>query len=233
MAGVETGAIWEQSRRSRAQRVRRVCERLESAFGRPRLGNPADPLDDLVFIIISNKTAPVVAERTYQRVKTRFPTWDAVLSARPSVLRRLLNPAGLSNVKASQLRAALGQIRSSLGTCDLEPLNRMSVESAETFLVSLPGVSEKVAKCVMMYALGAAVLPVDGHVHRISSRLGWTARRRLDQCHAELEALVPAIRRFAFHVDCIALGRSVCRPQKPLCGQCPIASHCAYAASRN
>jgi hypothetical protein len=101
----KTGEIWERPRRVRAQIVRRVCEALEREYGRPRLGNPEDPLDDLVYIIVSNKTSPAVAHRTYARVKWEFETWADALVSPPSVLQSILGPAGLSTVKSQQIWA--------------------------------------------------------------------------------------------------------------------------------
>lgn len=231
MALVLTGAIWRKVPRVRAQIVRRVCEALEVTYGRPRLGNPEDPLDDLVYTIISNKTSPEMAARTYGRIKRRFRTWDELVASGPTVLRRLLRPTGLSTVKSAQIRGALSKIATDFGSCNLDGLRGLPEQKAQDYLVVLPGVSEKVAKCVMMYTMDANVLPVDAHVHRIAKRLGWTTRKRPDQSHGELEALIPPKRRYAFHVECIAHGRAVCRPRRPACDRCCISHHCEHHES--
>jgi len=223
-----TGTILGQPARVRAQVVRRVCETFAKNYGKPRLGNPRKPLEDLVYIIISNKTSTEMAISTYRNVRDTFPSWADVLSSHHSVLRSVLEPAGLSKVKSKQIRAAMRKIKNDFGSCSLDALKRRSEREIEQYLVSLPGVSEKVAKCVMMFTLNGDVLPVDAHVHRIATRLGWTARKRADQCHNELEALIPPKRRYAFHVDCIVHGRSICRPNQPRCGQCCISRYCEY-----
>ena len=223
-----SGPIWGESPRRRGQIVRRVCEALGAAYGTPRLGNPKRPVDDLVYIMLSNKTAPRTAARVYSRMKQRFPSWQHLLDVRPSALRSLLRPAGLSRVKSTQLRRAVQKIVSDFGRCSLHDLASRPVEDAEAYLTSLPGVSLKVAKCVVMYTLGAHVLPVDAHVHRVAGRLGWTARKRADQCHEELELLVPPHRRFGLHVGCVSHGRKVCRPARPLCEMCCIRAYCRY-----
>lgn len=223
-----TGAIWDKAPRARAQIVRRVCEALEGEYGRPDLGNPENPTDDLIYIIVSNKTSPKTAERTFLAVKRAFATWEEVIASPSSALQSLLHPAGLATVKAQQIRAAIQRIEGDFGSFDLHRLRLRPESEVQAYLVGLPGVSEKVAKCVMMYTMGAKVLPVDSHVHRISRRLGWTARKRADQCHGELEALVPPHRRYAFHVDCILHGRSVCRPRKAACERCCISRHCTF-----
>lgn len=223
-----TGPIWRNSPVMRKQVVTRVTRSLELEYGLPRFGNPSDPVSDLVYIILSNKTIPSMAQTTYRRLRRRFKTWDAVLHSPPATLRGILRQAGLSAVKSKHIRGALRKITSDFGSCSLRRLARLEQADAEGYLVSLPGVSDKVAKCVLMYTMNARVLPVDGHVHRVAVRLGWTKRKRADQCHEELEALVPPDKRYAFHVDCIAHGRLICRPRSPFCGKCCINRYCAY-----
>lgn len=228
-----TGAIWQEPPRVRAQIVRRVCERLKQTHGTPRLGNPNDPLDDLVFIILSNKTTPKLAETTYQTLKSEFRTWEELrLGCTYSKLTSLIRRAGLGRVKAAQLLGLLNKLAADFGSCTLAPLRSLSEDAALRYLTSLPGVSDKVARCVLMYSLEGKVLPVDAHVHRIARRLGWTARRRSDQCHEELEVLLPPDRRFAFHVDCVLHGRATCRPSNPVCEACSISRYCTYYRSR-
>lgn len=224
----KTGAIWRASPKKRKSAVSTVCQTLIGAYGRPRFGNPSDPLDDLIYIMLSNKTSPGSARAAYQRLRRRFRTWDDVSTAPIAALRSILKPAGLSKIKSKQIRAALRAIKNKFGACDLWPLKRFSVESAQNCLVALPGVSEKVAKCVMIYTLNFPVLPVDAHVHRIARRLGWTNRRRADQCHPELEALIPPSFRHGFHVGCIAHGRQICRPNNPLCDRCCVSRYCDF-----
>jgi len=220
--------ISANSARSKSQIVRRVCEALELEYGRPRHGNPKDPLDDLISIMLSNKTGPAMAGTVYRELKTRFDTWDDVLSRPASTLERMLRPAGLSRIRSSQIRSTLKRIRSDFTSCNLDGLRKLSPSEAQSYLTSLAGVSDKVAKCVLMYTCGAEVLPVDSHVHRVATRLGWTVRKRADQCHEELEALVPPYRRYAFHVDCVAHGRLVCRPANPSCSTCCVKRYCYY-----
>jgi endonuclease III len=224
--------IMNLSKRSRAQLVRRVCEALEARYRHPRHGNPKNALDDLIYIILSNKTGPNMAASVYSELKQRFETWDDVVKRGNSVLERVLRPAGLSRIKSTQIRSALRQIRSDFGSCTLRRMAKLPTRDAQSYLTSLPGVSDKVAKCVLIYACGRQVLPVDGHVHRITRRLGWTVRKRADQCHCELESLVPPQRRYAFHVNCVAHGRLICRPSDPNCRDCCISRYCQYNRQR-
>jgi endonuclease-3 len=228
MTCVQSGPIWNSPPTVRTRKVKRVCQKLEQAYGRPRLGNPRNPVDDLVYIVLSNKTSPQVARKIYQQLKDTYPNWQQLLDAPIVNVRRILRPGGLSRVKSNQIRSALRRISKDWGQIRLIQLRQYLPQDAEAYLTSLPGVSEKVAKCVMMYTLGFDVLPVDTHVHRVATRLGWTHRKRADQCHAELEALVKPSRRFAFHVNSICHGREVCTSSKPSCHSCLIQRYCNY-----
>jgi endonuclease III len=201
---------------------------LEKTYGKPRLGNPEDPLDDLIYVLLSNKTPPDRARAVYERLQDRFPTWDEVVKADSSEVVSLLRPAGFAMKRASQIRASLERLESDFGVLSLDALNGFSREEAYGYLTSLPGVSDKVAKCVMMYTLNFDVLPVDVHVHRVARRLGWTTVERPEQDLGRLERVVPPKRRFTFHVGCVSHGRALCRATRPNCPPCPLKKHCEY-----
>lgn len=227
-----TGSIWQKSAKERSQIVGKVCKRLFDFYGTSRLGNPKDPVSDLIFIIVSNKTTSEMAKLIYKRIKEEFGDWDSLIKS-PSnqrKLRMLLRPAGLSRIKSKQIWYSLNQIKRDFGKCSLQEIKRKDDAEVHNYLIALPGVSDKVAKCVMMYTMGRQVLPVDAHVHRVTRRLGWTSRKRADQSHEELEALVAPTYRYNFHVNCIQHGRMICLPQIPICNICPVNRYCEYYA---
>ena len=120
----------------------------------------------------------------------------------------------------------LRRLREELGAVSLAALGRMNTEEAEGFLLSLRGVSRKVAKCVLMYSLDREVLPVDVHVHRVSSRLGMKVKRRPDTSQELIEGVIPPKLRYCYHVNAVAHGRAVCRPRSPRCSDCCIRELC-------
>lgn len=201
---------------------------MERTYGRPRLGNPRDPLDDLVYVLLSNKTPPERARAVYERLRDEFSDWSEVVEADSSKVISLLKPAGFAVKRAGQIKASLQKVEDDFGTRSLDALNEFSREEAHDYLTSLPGVSDKVAKCVMMYTLDFDVLPVDVHVHRVARRLGWSIVDRPEQDKGRLEHIVPPKRRFSFHVDCVSHGRALCRATRPNCPPCPLKKHCEY-----
>lgn len=221
-------AFSRRSRQSRGQIVRHVCDRLEATYGCPRHGNPRVAIDDLIYIILSNRSHFRASREVFKRLKCRKEGWGAVRKLGPKKLALILRPLGLSTIRAHQLSATLNDLHRDFGDCTLRPLYRLPDVDVQNYLENLPGVSTKVAKCVMLYTMGRQVLPVDTHVYRLSRRLGWVTKNRADQCHGELESLVPPQRRNAYHVCAIAHGRSVCRPSGPDCANCELRRYCEY-----
>jgi endonuclease III len=232
IATVKTGRIWQRPASSRARTISAVCDTLAASYPVSRLGNPREPLADLIYITISNRTAPGQAHAAYKALRAAVPRWTDLLHVPADTLLAALRPAGLSAVKAAFIRGIAENLHCSFKRVTLAPLKRMSDERRLEFLTALPGVSDKVARCVMMYCFASPVLPVDVHVHRLASRLGWTSRKRADQSHAELEALIPARHRMRFHVNAILHGRAVCASANPKCADCVLRNYCHYRERR-
>jgi endonuclease III len=214
-------------------RVIDVCSALELCYGSPRLGNPTQPEDELVYAMLSSRSSPEIAVRVYQALKARFATWDDFLHSPSKVTAQVLQPAGLWRLRNQQIRRALRTVRRTFGEQGLISLRSWPQDRAEKFLLTLPGVSKKVAKCIMLYTLDFAVLPVDIHVHRISKRLGWTSKNRPDLSQKELEQMVPPDLRYGFHVNCVAHGRLICCPLAPTCDDCCLSFLCPSARGRS
>ena len=124
-------------------------------------------------------------------------------------------------------------LRGRFGRATLQPLRHMTTVDAHVFLVALPGVGDKVAKCVLMYSLGREVLPVDAHVHRVCARLGFKVKKRPDTSQEMIETAVPAPLRYGLHVNAVAHGRAVCRPKNPRCAECCVSEWCAFLRRRS
>jgi endonuclease III len=211
--------------------IRKVCRALESAYGSPRHGNPRNPLDDLVYIILSTRTRDSSFVNTFRLLKETFPNWNGLFPKHGPKLARILAPGGLGKLKARQIMHIIAELRTRFGVATLGSLAKMTDTEAELFLTSLPGVGPKIAKCVLMYTSNRRVLPVDVHVHRVATRLGVRTKRRPDTSQQLIESAVPPDLRYSFHVNAIAHGRAVCFSQHPHCGECPISKWCQYHKS--
>ena len=221
-----------ESAPSSACRMEEIERRLRLAYGQPRHFNPSDPLDDLVFLVLSRMTQEIKYVRTYSRLRDALSTWHAVRDAPTDELEALIHEAGLAPTKAAQIQAILTAVEAREGRLSLHRLHTMTDDDVEQYLVSLPGVARKTALCVMLYALGRDVLPVDTHVWRVAQRLGlapkgmWSERRG-----RVLEAAVPRELRGSLHVTMIAHGRRVCGARAPMCESCALLDLCPTAGA--
>ena len=210
--------------------IQEIERRLRKAYGQPRHFNPADPIDDLIFLVLSRMTQEIKYVRTYTRLRDTLSTWHAVRDAPPDELEALIHEAGLAPTKSAQIQAILAEIEAREGRLSLHRLRAMADDEVERYLTSLPGVARKTALCVMLYTLERAVLPVDTHVWRVAQRLdlapagGWSEGRG-----RALEAAVPTALRGSLHMTMIAHGRQVCRARRPSCEICVLADLCPAA----
>ncbi len=206
--------------------VSKICEVLRGTYSVTSLGNKRNPLDEYLFILLSLRTHEKGLEASYRGFKEAFPSWTAAARATANQIAKAIETGGLSRQKAQRIRKALRHIKEEFGEVSLRKLRRMTQEDAERFLLALPGVGLKSARCIMMYSLGFEILPVDVHVSRISTRLGWVPKAGSTVHHRLLEDIIPPALRFAFHVCCVQHGRAVCRGQYPKCEICCLSDHC-------
>ncbi len=212
-------------------RIERIHQRLVEAYGEPEW-TPRDPLAVLVSTILSQNTNDLNRDRAYERLRERFPTWEAVRDAPVEELVAAIRPAGLAPTKAPRIQETLRRIWAERGEFSLDFLADMPLEAARAWLLSIPGIGPKTAAIVLLFAFGRPAFPVDTHIHRVSRRLGLIpARATREQAHTLLEALIPPDLYYPLHLNLIALGRDVCHPRKPECGRCVLRDECDFYAS--
>jgi endonuclease III len=213
-------------------RVSQIVAALHNDYGERDLGNSPDPIEELVYISLTRQTHYQNARRSWDAVqKAGGP--EALVSMPEEQIAAMLRPSGFSRQKARWIKRSLEIVRERMGALCLAGTARWSDDEVETFLRSLPGISIKSAKCIMLYSMGRKVLPVDTHVRRLATRIGLVgAPISKQRIHRELEALVSANDRFGFHVNSIWHGRAVCTALRPRCNDCVLRPHCDLGGSR-
>jgi endonuclease III len=212
------GGIGEVQRRLRAE---------QGAF----IPKPVLPIiDEVVATVLSQHTSDTNSGRAFAQLKDRFPSWEQVAAAPAGQVADAIRCGGIADQKARRIQQILTAISGREGRIDLGRLQDLDDAAARAYLESLPGVGPKTAACVLTFAMGRAAFPVDTHVHRVATRLGWLPRgTSADRAHRLLEPMVPAGIRYDLHVAMISHGRTVCRAQRPRCGACVLHDLCAYA----
>ncbi len=204
---------------------------LEAAYGARRWSSNGDALSTLVGTILSQHTSDTNTDRAFASLRRRFPDWSAVRDAPVAEVADAIRSGGLADVKAPRIQRVLRDLTGDDGTPRLPDLAPMPLPVARSTLTALHGVGPKTASCVLLFALGMPALPVDTHVHRVSLRLGLIPPgTSADAAHAMLERLVGADRDrvYAFHLNAIAHGRTVCLARAPRCAVCPLQECCDY-----
>ncbi|PWB53906.1 MAG: hypothetical protein C3F13_08355 [Anaerolineales bacterium] len=208
--------------------VDKITDELVRSFGRPSLGNRPDPFEELLYIILSSRTPPNNYSTAFESLLRQFPDHDDLGSARIEDVSDAIKLGGLQHKKASYIIESSAKLNKLFGTVTLEPLRKMTRDEVEKLLTSLPGISLKTARCVMVYSLDIPVFPVDVHCFRVSKRLGWAkeGEKLTDKNVNKLQASIPEKYRKDLHVGMIMLSRTYCTPKSPKCESCPIVLYC-------
>ncbi len=207
----------------------RALDRVFGGAARDRRRKPPDVLDSLMRTILSQNTTDENRDRAYERLRERFPTWEAVMEARPGEVKDAIRVAGLANQKGPNMQAFLRWLKSKRGELSLDFIRDLPEDRAIRTLTRHRGVGIKTAYIVLAFACDMDLCAVDTHVHRILRRVGIIDEGcSREKAHTELAPLIPKGKARAFHVNLIDFGKTICTARNPACETCPIARMCRY-----
>jgi endonuclease III len=209
--------------------IMEVQRRLRAAQGpfvpKPRLA----VIDEIIATVLSQHTSDRNSERAFAQLKAKFPAWEQVLEAEPHQVAEAIRSGGIADQKARRIQRILAEIRQREGGIDLSSLDELDDDAVEEYLTSLPGVGPKTAACALVFSMGRAAFPVDVHVHRIVTRLGWLPPgTTADKAYRILNPAIPSGIRYDLHLALITHGRTVCKAQRPRCDDCVLRDLCPY-----
>ncbi|NBU64130.1 MAG: endonuclease III [Chloroflexia bacterium] len=202
---------------------------LDEFYGIRQWRPGRDAVDELVLTILSQNTTDRNSGRAFHELKRTYPSWHAVCDATESELAHVIRVAGLADTKAPRIQAVLRHLARDYGRFSLDFLAKMTPNAAQAWLTDHPGIGPKTAACVLLFAFGMAVVPVDTHIGRVAHRLGIVATQNPVKAQQLLEQLVPDARKYAFHMHFIQLGRLICHARSPQCVKCPLIHRCPSA----
>ncbi len=218
-------------RRRRRRLADVVLERLGERYDHPTWAGPrVDTVSELILTILSQNTADTNSFRAFTALRDRYASWDDVLASPTDELEEVLRPGGLAPTKSRRIQHVLAEVHdTTVGTWDLGFLGEWPLEEARAWLLGLEGIGRKTASIILLFNFGRPAMPVDTHVHRVTSRLGLLPPKTpLDRAHDLLEAALAPDEMYPFHVETIRHGRDTCRAPRPICALCPLTDVCAY-----
>jgi endonuclease-3 len=194
----------------------------------PDLAHP-EPLDGLILTVLSQHTNDRNRDAAFARLKERYPAWEDAAAAGYKAVEDAVRPAGLAPTKAGRILEILKIVREDFGRYSIAPLAQRGRDEARKYLLSLPGVGEKTAACVLLFDMGLAAFPVDTHIARVCQRVGFVPESTPPEAIcALLEREVDPPRYLGGHVNIIEHGRAVCKARKPLCPSCSASGLCSF-----
>jgi endonuclease-3 len=207
-----------------------IASLLRRSYGsRPPQRRWDNPLDAVIHTLLSQNTTAANCEAAHGGLRRRFRSWEAVWEAPLKDLIAAIRPGGLANIKAVHIKGLLEEIWRRQRHFDLSFLRDLSDEEVRSYLARFKGIGPKTVACVLLFGLGRPAFPVDTHVFRVCRRLGLLDRHGTpEKAQAFLEPLVRPRDRYALHVLLVDHGREVCTARHPACGECVLASLCAY-----
>jgi len=204
-----------------------VMSYLEKDYGTPKWELRYDPTFELIYTILSQHTSDINSERAFKSLVRKFKTVEAISNAEESEIEIAIRMGGLSKIKAPRIKRVLNQIYAELKSFDLWFLKEMPMNEAKDWLKNLPGIGPKTAAIILCFSLGMPAMPVDTHIFRVSKRLGLIGKKvNADAAHDILEPMVNPHDVFAFHMQLIQHGRTICKAIKPKCESCVISERC-------
>jgi endonuclease-3 len=187
------------------------------------------PIAELILTVLSQSTNDRNRDVAYLALRERFPDWVAVRDAPVDEIEAAIRPGGISKIKSVRIKAILETISetSEDGDLSLDWLPDRSVEEAQRYLTSLPGVGRKTAACVLLFAFGMHDVPVDTHVSRVCTRLGlFRPAAPFEEQHDVMLAFTPPGEALELHLNLLRHGRRTCHARRPACEECALSRMC-------
>ena len=220
------------------ERLRRIDRALRGRYGVPSHHNVADPMAELLLIMLSRKTPERAYLAAFERLLEAVDSWSEIALMDDDTLLEMVEDGGLGGKKVDAIRDMLSRVLDRFDEYSLDGLEGEDDDEVKSFLSGIQEVGPKSSLCVMMYAMGRAAFPVDAHVGRTLMRTGVFELLGLEldaldhkQKQRHMADLVPPELRYSLHVTCLSLGRDVCPARTPKCPGCALASVCVTGSS--
>lgn len=213
-------------------RLARIDSDLVAMYGRKVAAPHGDAVGEMVHIILTQNTSDANSDRTFAALRAAYPAWEQLADADVDDVEQVIRMGGLARIKAARIVDALARLRAERGAITLAGIERLPKMEAFEQLTQVDGVGPKTAACVLLFALGVPVFPVDTHVHRVANRLGLVNTKSPAATQAAMMPAVPEDITFQLHMNMVEHGRRTCKALRPQCGRCALAPYCTVPEGR-
>ena len=219
--------------------LREVVKVLSKHYGPPTRPPSADPFELILWENVAYLASPARRREAFALLqRTVGTTPAAILAANQKVLEKITARGILKSTFAAKLQEC-AKIAVNKFDGNLDAVTREPLDSAKRALRFFPGIGEPGAEKILLFTGQQALLAPDSNALRVLVRLGlvreeksysrtYAASREVAQ---ELTAK-PSVMQVA-HLLLQQHGQTLCKRSVPRCGECPLATVCAYAVAKN
>jgi len=214
----------------KSTKLSRVEKLLGEHYGSRKFRSGKSALEILIATILSQNTSDLNSAKAYAALQEKFPNWSDLARARRTSIEKAIAPGGLARIKSAYIKTALQKIYHDFGEYDIEIINSWPLEKSLAYLTTFNGVGHKTCACVLLFAFGKKIMPVDTHVHRIAYRLGLVSDKKdRFKTYEYYLGLNNIIDYYNLHLNLIRHGRETCKSSRPDCKNCILSKICNYA----
>lgn len=212
------------------KKINIAINKLAKYFGIPYdyKSNLASILDVLIATKLSQNTTDKSSYSAFKNLKSTFSSWEEVAQADLNEIKQCIQVCGLANTKAKDIKSMLSKLIEKYGNLDLLFLKELKNEEIYKEFIQYEGFGYKTISCMLIFALGRDVFPVDTHIHRVLNRLGIVKTNTPEKTYHEIKDQIPEGKKYEFHSNLIKFGRNICQAKFPFCNICFLYNDCEF-----
>lgn len=203
---------------TKSEKIEIIIKKLNNLYTL-RVFEDRDPYRVLIRTILSQRTKDVNTDKTTNQLFSKYKDIYEVADAPIEEIEKLVKSAGFFRVKSSRIKDVSHIILDHYGGVVPDNLKE---------LLKLPGVGQKTANCVLVFAFQKPAIPVDTHVHRIPNRWGIVNTRNPEKTEEELMKIVPKHLWIEMNDLIVQFGQTICKPVHHQCDKCLLTDLCDY-----
>jgi endonuclease-3 len=200
-----------------AAKIKEIVSILKKRYG--YRSKKSDPYRSLITTILSQRTKDETTDAAAKRLFLVVHTPQDMVKLSKKRIAKLIYPVGFYEQKAVNIKKTSKTLLEKYGG---------KVPKDRKLLMEFSGVGGKTADCVLCFAFGEDVIPVDVHVAVISQRLGLTKQKDPEKIRGDLEKVVPNNMKRVINYLFVEFGKEICQTRSPKCFVCPIEKLCQY-----
>ena len=211
------------NKKEKRERLALISQKLAEIYpdAECALEYQGDPWKLLVMARLSAQCTDKRVNMVSKELFETFPTAEAMAEGDLELIKALVKPCGLYNMKAKDIKESSRQLVADFGG---------RVPDDMDSLLTLSGVGRKIANLILGDVYGKEAVVCDTHCIRICGRFGMYPEKEKnpDKIEKMLRELLDMKSGSDFCHRIVIFGREVCTARSPECDTCPLAELCEH-----